>query len=278
MHPIFAFISLSLALTGPPGGAGTPTPTSEPVTATPTVLATTTPTVLATATPAGTATPCPIQFSDVPVGSPFYPFVRCLACRGIVSGYADGTFRPYAELTRGQICKLIANAAGWLDPIPSTQQTFEDVPPTHPFWLYAERYALHTGGLIGYSCGSGAINPCTGLPEVCVAGRSYLRPCVATTRGQLAKITANAAGWHDPIPSTQQTFEDVPSTNVFWLFIEQLALHGAAGGYSCGGPGEPCVPPDNRPYFRWGTNVTRGQAAKILANSFFPNCQTPAER
>ena len=51
----------------------------------------------------------------------------------------------------------------------------------------------------------------------------------------------------------------------FWLWIERLAAHGAISGYTCGGPGEPCVPPGNRPYFRWGANATRGQIAKIDA-------------
>jgi hypothetical protein len=44
--------------------------------------------------PAPTPTACSIQFSDVPEGSTFYAYIRCLACRGVVSGYADGTFRP----------------------------------------------------------------------------------------------------------------------------------------------------------------------------------------
>jgi len=42
--------------------------------------------------------------------------------------------------------------------------------------------------------------------------------------------------------------------------------------------GEPCVGPGNRPYFRPYNNVTRAQTAKIIADSFFPNCQTPTKR
>ena len=42
-------------------------------------------------------------------------------------------------------------------------------------------------------------------------------------------------------------------------------------------PGEPCVAPGNRPYFRPGNNVTRGQTAKIVANTFFPGCSTPTQ-
>ena len=31
--------------------------------------------------------------------------------------------------------------------------------------------------------------------------------------------------------------------------------------------GEPCVPPDNLPYFRPNNNVTRGQMSKIVSNA-----------
>ncbi|MDQ2806784.1 MAG: S-layer homology domain-containing protein, partial [Chloroflexota bacterium] len=68
--------------------------------------------------PAGTATPCPIQFTDVAVGSTFYDNIRCLTCRGIVGGYTDAghcpggapCFQPGANVTRGQTAKFIRNA------------------------------------------------------------------------------------------------------------------------------------------------------------------------
>ncbi|MDQ3929871.1 MAG: S-layer homology domain-containing protein, partial [Chloroflexota bacterium] len=50
---------------------------------------------------------------------------------------------------------------------------------------------------------------------------------------------------------------------------------GVMGGYPCGTvPTEPCGT-TNKPYFRPNNNVTRGQASKIVANTFFPNCVTP---
>jgi kelch-like protein 17 (actinfilin) len=54
----------------------------QPPTATPTVPV----------TPSSTATPggCLVEFEDVPPGSTFYPFVQCLACQGILSGYPCG--------------------------------------------------------------------------------------------------------------------------------------------------------------------------------------------
>ena len=92
------------------------------------------------------------------------------------------------------------------------------------------------------------------------------------------KITAVTARWTGPIPTTQQTFEEVTPTNPFWTWIAELASRNIISGYTCGGLGEPCVPPGNRPYFRWGQNATRGQMSKIAALSFFPGCVTPAGR
>ncbi|HET7079622.1 MAG TPA: S-layer homology domain-containing protein [Chloroflexia bacterium] len=96
---------------------------------------------------------CAITFTDVPAASPFSDFIRCLTCRGIVGGYSDGTFRPGAAVTRGQHAKFVANAAGYTDAVPSTRQTFVDVPPSQPFRLYIERVAVH-GVLSGYSDGT----------------------------------------------------------------------------------------------------------------------------
>ena len=214
-----------------------------------------------------TPTPCAVQFSDVPATHPFYSFVRCLACRGIVAGYADGTFRPGAGVTRGQLAKILASAAGLSTAIPSTQRTFTDVPNSNAFWLFIERLAA-TGAISGYACG-GPGEPCDGQ------NRPYFRWGAQATRGQIAKITAVTAGWNDSIPTTQQTFTDVPPTNAFWSWIEALAIRQIISGYACGGVGEPCDPA-NRPYFRWGAQATRGQMSKIAANTFFPGCLTPA--
>ena len=89
-------------------------------------------------------------------------------------------------------------------------------------------------------------------------------------------MAAQAAGLAGPVPSTQQTFEDVTSAHPFWLYIERLAPLGVISGYTCGqAPAGPCMPPLDRPYFLPGTTVTRGQTAKIVANTFFPNCAVP---
>ncbi|HUS14387.1 MAG TPA: kelch repeat-containing protein [Chloroflexia bacterium] len=210
--------------------------------------------------------PCTLQFTDVPADSPFYTYVRCLACRGIVSGYstsppcATGSpcFQPGANVTRGQMAKFVANAAGYADVIPSTQQTFTDVPSSNPFWLYVERAVLH-GVISGYT----ASPPCT-------TGVPCFLPGNEVTRGQTAKFVSNAVPYTDVIPSSQQTFTDVPASSPFWLYVERAYLHGVISGYTTSPPcttGVPCFTPGNA--------VTRGQTSKFISNGFFPGCVTP---
>ncbi|HET9495709.1 MAG TPA: S-layer homology domain-containing protein, partial [Chloroflexia bacterium] len=246
----------------------TPTPTGTAVsTTTPSRTATgiTTPASTATGTATtstATPTPCTIAFSDVPPTDPFYTVVRCLACRGVLGGYSDGTFRPYNNITRGQISKVVSNAAGFQEPV--SGQTYADVPPSNPFYEWIERLTAR-GVMTGYPCG-GVGEPCD--PQ----NRPYFRWGANATRGQLSQIVSHAAGFHEPVSG--QIYADVPPTNVFYLAIMRLSNRGVMGGYPCGGVGEPCDP-QNRPYFRWANNVTRGQASKIVANAFFPGCVTP---
>jgi hypothetical protein len=227
---------------------------------------------------------CPIQFTDVPTTNTFYPFVRCLACRGIVQGYpcggpgepcgpGDGPyFRPYNPVTRGQAGKIVSESAGFTEPIPPSQWTFADVPYGSTFWLWVERLSSR-GVMSGYPCGQVPNEPCDDQ------NRPYFRPNAGATRGQLTKIVSEARGFATAIPPTQQTFADVVPGSTFWLYVERLLLNrpGVMAGYPCGSPGEPCDS-ENRPYFRPNNGVTRGQTSKIVANTFYPNCVTPQRR
>jgi hypothetical protein len=240
----------------------TATPTHSPPTNTATLTATLTVAPVASSTP----TACTVSFTDVPPGSTFYTFIRCLACKGIINGYPDGTFKPGNNVTRGQLSKIVSNSAGFND-VPTGQQ-FQDVPVGSTFYVYI--YRLSSRGFInGYPCGAppaGACVPPGNLP--------YFLPNANSTRGQISKIVSNAAGFNE-VPSGQQ-FQDVGPNSTFYAYIYRLVLHNVMSGYPCGTPpAGQCVPPNNLPYFLPNNNATRGQTSKIVSNTFFPNCNPP---
>ncbi len=250
-----------------PTKTSSPTPTSLQATpsATSTSMLTSTatsmPQLSSTPVPSATPTACAIDFTDVPVGSTFYPYIHCLACLGIINGYPDDTFKPNNSVTRGQLSKIVSNAADFSDN--QTTQTFQDVPSGSTFFQFIGRLASR-GFISGYPCG--------GSREACIppANLPYFRPTNNSTRGQISKIVSNAAGFSDA--PTGQQFEDVPAGSTYYTYTYRLVTRGVMSGYACGGAGEPCIPPASLPYFRPNNNATRGQVSKIVANTFFPNC------
>ncbi|HYP39346.1 MAG TPA: S-layer homology domain-containing protein, partial [Chloroflexia bacterium] len=215
----------------------------------------------------------PPTFKDVPATNTFYPYVTCLACKGADTGYACGGpgepcdashtpyYRPNTPIKRDNIARIVAISAGFSEP--AGAQVFQDVPPTDPSYEWIQRMA-HRGLIGGYPCGTTSSEPC-----VAPNNRPYYRPSANATRGQIAKIVSNGAGFNEP--HTTRTYEDVPTNHAFYIWIERLTSRYVMGGYPCGGAFEPCGA-GNRPYFRWGADATRGQTTKIASNTFFPSC------
>jgi len=227
--------------------------TTPPPTTTATDPPVTTATSSATPQPATTTTPCGIRFTDVTDPTAYYyAGVYYLACHGTISGYSDGSFRPFNQTTRGQLAKIVV--LGFRLPIQTPAAgtySFADVPPSNVFSPFVETAAASTL-VSGYTCGG--TNPQTGNAEPCdSAQRPYYRPANIITRAQLTKIVVIAAGW-TPVSPPRQTFSDVPPSNLFYPFIETAVCHGILSGYNDG-------------TFQPGANATRGQIAKIVTNA-----------
>jgi hypothetical protein len=161
-----------------------------------------------------------------------------------------------------------------------TPRIFEDVPEDSTFYKFVQRLARrYTSGsdyqsvepvIVGYTCGG--VNPQTQESEPCIApgNRPYFRPYNNATRGQIAKIISNGANYYEA-PGNQR-YQDVPSSNVFFKYINRLGIRNIITGYACGQYSvEPCVEPNNLPYFRPSALATRGQLTKMIARAFFPN-------
>jgi hypothetical protein len=186
-------------------------------------------------------TPCdhngssPHTFMDMGTNNPFYTAVMSLQDKGIVSGYADGTFRPYNQVTRGQVAKMMV-LAFHLPLMVGDGQRFSDVPADEVFASYIE--TAYTHNLVsGYADGT-------------------FRPANNVTRGQLAKIIVEAAGIKLANPAAPG-YSDVPIDSTFYRYIETARANGMMSGY-----------PDGT--FRAGAEANRGQVSKVVMLAAFP--------
>ncbi|HUS17107.1 MAG TPA: S-layer homology domain-containing protein [Chloroflexia bacterium] len=172
---------------------------------------------------------CTARFSDVCPTYWAYNYIEYLAARGIVSGYADGTFRPDTTATRAQLAKMIVVARGWSITTPPTP-SFSDVPSSNPFYGYIETAKAHNV-ISGYADGT-------------------FRPGNTVTRAQICKMIVNAFAF-----ATNTTggphFTDVPTSDPFYGYIETAYNRAIISGYA-----------DHT--FRPATSVTRAQLSKML--------------
>jgi hypothetical protein len=211
--------------TTPAPPAATATPYRAPTTATNTPRPASTATPLATWTPG----PCNMRFLDLPDTSWAYSYIGNLYCRNVVSGFSDGTFRPNAEITRGQFTKMLVLVFNMTSQVPD-QPTFADVPLGSTYSAFVET-AAKAGIVGGYNDGT-------------------FRPNASVTRGQAVKMITIAANWAQAYPPVP-TFKDIPSTHWAFGYVEAAYRHSIINGY-----------PDGA--FKPQVSMTRAQVAKVL--------------
>ncbi|MFZ5820839.1 MAG: S-layer homology domain-containing protein, partial [Chloroflexota bacterium] len=139
----------------------------------------------------------------------------------VSTGKGDGTLRLDVPVTAA-ITDLAGNPLGGLPftvghgYMVSRPVTFSDVPGTYWAWQHIER--LYNAGITG-GCTSTPLNYC---------------PETAVTRAQMAVfllVAKHGAGYTPP--AATGLFSDVPASNGFAPWIEQMAAEGITGG--CGG-------------------------------------------
>jgi hypothetical protein len=178
------------------------------------------------------------SFADVP-SSGQYRFIETLFHFGVTAGCGSGNYCPNSNNTRAQMAVFLlvgANSSNYTPP-PCTTPVFDDVPCSNGFAKWVDELAAR-----GVTAGCGNNNFCPNDP---------------VTRAQMAVflLRTKEGNVYTPPTCVTPTFADVPCSNGFAKWIDELARRGITAG--CGGgnfcPGDP---------------VTRGQMAVFLTTTF----------
>lgn len=182
------------------------------------------------------------QFADVPPWDAFRGHIDTLVSNGVTSGCSlnPRLYCPTAAVTRAEMSAFLLRSAegtGYAPPLCATQ-IFTDAPCSYAFapWINELVERNVTAG-----CGGG--NYC---------------PTSAVTRGQMAVFllrTLEGAGY-DPPPCATAQFVDVPCSDAFASWINELSARGITAG--CGG-GNFCPT----------SPVRRDHMAAFLVRTFF---------
>lgn len=108
------------------------------------------------------------DFADLSTAAWYHEAVDYVLENGIMSGYADGTFRPNADLSRGMLAQSLYNQAG--HPAVSAGSAFSDVPDD--MWC---------SDAVKWAAANGIIN----------GNGSSLDPTGNATRAQVAQMLKN---------------------------------------------------------------------------------------
>ena len=163
-------------------------------------------------------------------------YVDFLYNAGITTGYDDGTFRPNDNISRQQFAVMLFRYLG-LDgsQYESVTLPFADTASIGSYALTAVK-ALYTEGIVSGTTGSD--------------GKLYFNPGGSLTRAQAAAMIGRTQP--KGYTTVELTFSDAASIPSYaTYYIQTMAAQGVISGYADG-------------TFRPGTNITRGQMAKIL--------------
>src|SRR6266404_1744940 len=176
-------------------------------------------------------------FLDVAPANPFYTDIGKLSARGITVGCGGGNYCPNDPVTRDQMAAFIIRSLGEFSPPTPASQRFADVPPANVFYNFVDRMAV-----LGITVGCGGNNYCPSSPVL---------------REQMSAFILRGLGEFNPPTPAMQRFNDVPPANVFYNFIDRMAVLNITLG---------CTP-DHLSYCP-SDPVTRAQMAAFLVRAF----------
>jgi len=188
-------------------------------------------------------------FKDVPKTHTYYTMIHDMAKEGIISGYADGTFKPNETISRQHAALLINNAVKLQSTIQLKE--FQDIPSNHIYYEAIQR--LQTANLI--------------QPDA----KGNFNPSKALTRGEMAKIIATA---YNLKVKADYTFNDVEGTE-YEAYVKALYSNGIAAGYEDGTfkPNEPLT----RVHYALFMNRAENLDPNFIAKPIETNIKEPIE-
>lgn len=146
-------------------------------------------------------------FPDVTPANWFAPHISYLFSNNMMSGYSDGSFKPYKEITRGEAMILLGRAQGWDGTKQSTQ--FPDVGPANSASGYIQS-AYELGIVSGFSNGS-------------------FKPYQSVTRAEMAMLLHNTYEFSYDA-SKPMPFSDVTKTMAAYDSIHAITQQGITTG------------------------------------------------
>jgi hypothetical protein len=180
-----------------------------------------------------------MEFPDVPPSNVFYTEIGKLSARGVTVGCGSGFYCPNDPVTREQMAAFIMRAKGEFNPPTPPTQRFNDVPPANVFYKFIDRLAE-----LQITLG-------------CTPDHMLYCPHDPVLREQMAAFIVRGLGEFNPPTPPSQRFTDVSPSNVFYNFIDRLAVLQITLG---------CTP-DHSQYCPQDP-VTRAQMAAFLVRAF----------
>jgi hypothetical protein len=182
------------------------------------------------------------SFADVVPADPVYRFVETVLHRSVTGGCGPSAYCPAATTSREQMAVFVLVARegpAYLPPAcVAGAEAFADVPASSPFCRWIEEIARR-----GVVAGCGAGNYCPQSP---------------VTREQMSIFLLRVLDpGLSPPPCATPMFDDMPASNPFCPWVEELARRGVTGGCST-------APPLYCPT----SAVTRGQMAVFCTVTF----------
>jgi hypothetical protein len=132
-----------------------------------------------------------VVFSDITSGSWYAGPVSDLISRGIIKGFADGTFKPAKSVTREEFAKIICLAMNWTLINPD-KPSFSDVAKNRWSYAYIETAKAH-GVISGYP--NGAFAPDKNISRAELAVISVKAKGFALDTGEAGFADVNSNDW-----------------------------------------------------------------------------------